>query len=120
MAYLKDHRVWSKPHASKPERRQAWFQAFVHEAVRRGDAWVTSVPNADVCRIETTPGSPWVAELRSRGYPIEIDDPAEGHERRHPRDRSRQHRRINIAACRGQRRRQRQSITLVRCRFRAP
>ena len=34
---------------------------------------VTSTPNADVCRIEVTEGSPWPAELRKRGYPLEPD-----------------------------------------------
>jgi hypothetical protein len=28
--------------------------------------------------LETTPGSPWPAELRERGFPIERDDPRDG------------------------------------------
>ena len=51
----------------------AWFQVLVHETLRRADCWVTSTPNADVCRIEVTEGSPWPAELRKRGYPLEPD-----------------------------------------------
>ena len=43
------------------------------ECVARSDAWVTSTPNNDVCRIEVTPGSPWPAEQRERGYPLESD-----------------------------------------------
>jgi hypothetical protein len=62
----------------KAERRRGWHLAFCRQALGRGDAWVTSTPNADICRIEVTPGSPWPAELRERGFPIEPDDPRSG------------------------------------------
>ena len=75
--YLKDPKFKSGSDP-KVEKRRAWFVAFNREAMGRGDAWITSTPNSDVCRIEVTPGSAWVAELQSRGYPIEPDEPAEG------------------------------------------
>jgi hypothetical protein len=62
----------------KAEKRAAWFQAFCTEAAARNDVWVTSIPNADTVTLETTPGSPWPAELRERGFPLEPDDPRTG------------------------------------------
>jgi hypothetical protein len=48
----------------KAKRRAAWFRAFCTEAAARSDAWITSIPKADTVTLETTPGSPWPAELR--------------------------------------------------------
>jgi hypothetical protein len=62
----------------KAARRAAWFQAFCAEAAARNDVWVTSIPNADTVTLETTSGSPWPAELRKRGFPLEADDPRDG------------------------------------------
>jgi hypothetical protein len=70
--FLKDPE-WKPGKSDKPERRLAWHMAFCREALERGDAWVTSTPSADICRIETTPGSPWPAELIARGFPLEDD-----------------------------------------------
>ena len=66
------------PNSEKAEKRAAWFKAFRAEAGARSDAWITSTPNNDVCRIETTPGSLWPAELAARGYPLERDEPPVG------------------------------------------
>jgi hypothetical protein len=62
----------------KAKRRAAWFRAFCTEAAARSDAWITSIPNADLVTLETTPGSPWPAELRERAFPLERDDPRDG------------------------------------------
>jgi hypothetical protein len=62
----------------KAERRAAWFRAFCAEAAARSDSWITSVPNSDLVTLEVTPGSPWPAELRDRGFPLERDDPRDG------------------------------------------
>jgi hypothetical protein len=78
VAYLKEHRSFHAPKASRAEKRQAWFQVLVHETLRRADCRVTSTPNADVYRIEVTEGSPWPAELAARGYPLERDEPPVG------------------------------------------
>jgi hypothetical protein len=62
----------------KADKRAAWFRAFCTEAAARSDAWITSIPNADLVTLETTPGSPWPAELAARGYPLERDEPPVG------------------------------------------
>ena len=62
----------------KAELRAAWFRAFAVEARERSDAWCTSIPNSDVVTIETTIRSPWPAEPRERGYPLEEDEPRDG------------------------------------------
>jgi hypothetical protein len=62
----------------KAKRRASWFAAFCAEAAARSDVWVTSIPNADLVTLETTPGSPWPNMLRDRGFPIERDDPRDG------------------------------------------
>jgi hypothetical protein len=71
MAYLKDPDNYKRGTSGKPERRLAWHLAFCREALGRGDAWITSTPNASVCRLETTPGSQWPAELIARGFPLD-------------------------------------------------
>jgi hypothetical protein len=63
----------------KAKRRATFFRAFNAECVARNDVWCTSVPNSDVVTIEVTPGSGFPAELRERGFPIERDDPRDGH-----------------------------------------
>jgi hypothetical protein len=52
------------------ERRRNWFAALSAEA-RENNAFVISVPLADLTVIECLPHSPWPEELASRGYPIE-------------------------------------------------
>jgi hypothetical protein len=72
LKFVKDPQ-WNPGKSNKPERRLAWHLAFCREALERGDAWVTSTPSAGTCRIEVTPGSPWPAMLRERGFPLEGD-----------------------------------------------
>jgi hypothetical protein len=56
---------------STGEKRQAWFQALNMETMRRSDAWVISTPHAGTVLIEVLPDSPWPAELRERGFPLQ-------------------------------------------------
>jgi hypothetical protein len=55
------------------DKRAVFYRAFLAEAVKRNDAWVTCPPNSDLVTLETTPGSPWPAELKERGFSIVRD-----------------------------------------------
>jgi hypothetical protein len=66
--FVKDPR-WKKAE-NNTKKRQDWHSAFVRESMLHEGCFVTSSPGASEVTVEVVGNSPWVQELKDRGFPI--------------------------------------------------